>query len=73
MAIVVGVRLSLADYRAYSNDIAFYGNGYLTVARGGKVGRRIAPADVTIRMPLAFPNRPVVDRQPRTFCTGKES
>lgn len=44
------IRLSISDWLAYRNDIDLCGNGYINVARGGTVGRRIAPQDMQIRM-----------------------
>lgn len=48
--IVEGVRMSLPAWLAHKSDKELYGNGFISVARGGNVGRRIAPQDVTIKM-----------------------
>jgi hypothetical protein len=45
------IKMSAADRLAYEQDKELYGNGFISVARGGNVGRRIAPQDVQIKMP----------------------
>jgi hypothetical protein len=48
---MLAVRMSIEDKALYEQDIELYGNGFISVARGGKIGCRISPRDVQIKMP----------------------